>query len=168
MTREFSIEVLVRRTMVDVARLATSDGARVSLARVSEQVFLELTNELDRQGVTKNVVADMFGMSLRTFHRRVQQVRQQQAERRTVREAVLDFVVASEPVSAYAVQQQFLRHAGELVAGALNDLVHTGLLNRSGWGEKAVYRRPVTARAAAAELRRSEPARHVLVAGERR
>jgi hypothetical protein len=168
MTREFSIEALVRRTMVDVARLATSDGARVSLARISEQVFLELTSELERQGVTKNVVADMFGMSLRTFHRRVQQVRREHAERRTVREAVLEFIAAAEPVSAHAVQQHFLRHAGELVAGALNDLVHAGLVNRSGWGEKAVYRRVVSAFTVGAELRRGEPIRQVLVAGERR
>lgn len=168
MTREFSIETLVRRTMVDVARLATSDGARVSLARISEQVFLELTTELERQGVTKNVVADMFGMSLRTFHRRVQQVRREQTERRTLRDAVLDFIVASEPVSGHAAQQQFLRHAGELVAGALNDLVHAGLVSRSGWGEKAVYRRAVTTFAAGGELWRRQPVREVLVAGERR
>jgi hypothetical protein len=168
MTREFSIEALVRHTMIDVARLATSDGARVSLARISEQVFLELTSELERQGVTKNVVADMFGMSLRTFHRRVQQVRREHAERRTVREAVLEFVTASEPVSAHSVQQSFLRHAGELVSGALNDLVHAGLVSRSGWGENAVYRRVARADVAGDELRRREPIRQVLVAGERR
>ena len=162
---EFSIEALVRQTMMEVARLATSGGARASLSRISDQVFLELTSELERQGVTKNVVADMFGMSLRTFHRRVQQVRRAQTERRTLRDAVLELVAVSEPVSAHAVHQHFLRYPAELVAGALNDLVHTSLLSRSGWGEKAVYRR---GNEVAGELRRREPVRPILVAGQSR
>jgi hypothetical protein len=165
LSAESSIEALVRQTMVEVARLATSGGARQSLSRISDQVFSELTSELERQGVTKNVVADMFGMSLRTFHRRVQQVRHAQTERRTLREAVLEWVVASAPVSTHAVHQHFLRHPAELVAGALNDLVHERLLSRAGWGEKAVYRR---GNAGAAELRRREPVRPILVAGQSR
>ncbi len=154
--------------MVEVARLATAGGARVSLARATDQVFLELTCELERQGVTKSVIADMFGMALRTYHRRVQQVRKAQAERRTVRDAVLELVRAAGPVSAHAAHQRFLRHPGELVSGALNDLVHSGLATRTGWGEKAVYRvRAIDASAARSErdLGRSEPVPEVRVAG---
>ncbi len=153
--------------MVEVARLATSGGARVSLARVTDQAFLELSHELERQGVTKNVSADMFGIGLRTYHRRVQQVRQAQAERRTVRDAVLE-VVRGGPVSAHAVHQRFLRQPAELVAGALNDLVHSGLAIRTGWGDKAVYRAAATPPAPAErELGRGEPVRQVRVAGQR-
>ncbi len=154
--------------MVEVARLATSGGARVSLARATDQVFLELTSELERQGVTKNVIADMFGMALRTYHRRVQQVRQAQAERRTVRDAVLELVQVSGTVSAHVVHQRFLRHPAELVSGALNDLVHTGLAARTGWGDKAVYRARASAVPRAPsepELGRGEPVRQVRVAG---
>jgi hypothetical protein len=64
------------------------------------------------------------------------------------------------------VHQHFLRYSGELVAGALNDLVHAGLLSRSGWGEKAVYRH--RAADGAAESRRREPVRPILVAGQSR
>jgi hypothetical protein len=160
---ELPIEALVRDAMLQVARLATAGGTRASLSRVGDQVFLELTSELERQGVTKHVIADMFGMALRTYHRRVQQVRQEQAERQTVWEGVLELVRASGPISAHAVHQHFLRHPSELVSGALNDLVHSGLASRSGWGDKAVYRG-----AAATALRRGEPIRHVRVASERR
>jgi hypothetical protein len=154
--------------MVEVAKLATSGGARLSLSRLNDQVFLELTSELERQGVTKNVIADMFGMALRTYHRRVQQVRQEHAERRTVWEAVHELVRAASPISAHAVHQRFLRHPSELVAGALNDLVHSGLVSRSGWGEKAVYRVAASSAARAeAALRRREPVSQVRVAGER-
>jgi hypothetical protein len=45
------IETLLRRTMVEIARLATAGGARLPLARLQDRAFLELTRELARQGV---------------------------------------------------------------------------------------------------------------------
>jgi hypothetical protein len=153
-----SIEAIVRQAMADVARLATAGGARASLSQVADQVFWDLASELERQGVTKNVAADMFGMSLRTYHRRVQQVRQEQKLRRTVRDFVLEFVRARPAVSAHAVHQQFLRHPAEVVAGALNDLVHAGLLARKGWGENAVY----------SPLRRGQPVTEIRIASQAR
>jgi hypothetical protein len=166
---EGQIEELIRDSMAQVARLATAGGARVSLSRVTDQAFLELTTELERQGVTKHVIADMFGMALRTYHRRVRHVREQQAERRTVWEGVLELVRASQPISAHVVQQHFLRHPGELVAGALNDLVHSGLATRRGWGDNAVYRLASAAGGGrASELRQGEPVRHIRVAGQGR
>jgi hypothetical protein len=127
---------------------------------------LDLASELERQGVTKNVAADMFGMSLRTYHRRVQQVRQEQTQRRTVRDSVLELVGASPAVSAHAVHQQFLRHPAEVVAGALNDLVHAGLIERKGWGDTATY--CVCAAPVPRALRRRQPVGQVRVAGQAR
>jgi hypothetical protein len=165
---EPQIDGLIRDSMAQVAQLATAGGTRASLSRVTDQVFLQLTVALERQGITKNVIADMFGMAQRTYYRRVRHARRQQAERRTVWEGVLELVRASEPISAHAVHQHFLRHPGELVAGALNDLVHSGLVTRSGWGETAVYHAVSEAAVQAAELRRRQPVRHVKVAGQAR
>lgn len=151
--------------MAEVARLATAGGARASLSRVADLMFLDLASELARYGVTKNVAADMFGMSLRTYHRRVQQVRQEQAQRRTVRDFVLELVQARTSISAHAVHQQFLRHPAELVSGALNDLVHAGLLQRKGWGESAVY---TAASAPDSALRSRQPVRQVGVTSQAR
>ena len=86
--------MVVQEAMLQVARAATAGGARVSLARVADQVFLELASELTRQGLTKSVIADMFGMALRTYHRRVQQVQRLHGARRTVRDAVLEVLPA--------------------------------------------------------------------------
>jgi hypothetical protein len=147
--------------------LATTGGARTSLARVTEQVFLELAGELEQRGLTKQVIADMFGMAPRTYHRRVRQARVDQAERCTVRDAVLELVRARGQVTAREVQQQFLRHPVELVAGALHDLVHCGLARRAGWGDKAVYRVVGSAPAALAALRSREPVRQIRVVGQR-
>lgn len=127
--------------MVLVAQLATAGGGRVRLGHVGDQVFMALSNELQRQGLTKKVIADMFGMSLRTYHRRVHEVRERRLELpRTVWEAVLELIRSAEPISGHAVRSQLFNYDGELVSGALNDLTKTGLVGRSGWGEHAVYR----------------------------
>lgn len=134
------IETLVRQTFVLVAQLATAGGRRSSLASVSEQVFGDLSSELERQGLTKSVIADMLGMALRTYHRRAADARCREGEHRTVSDAILALIRQRQPISAHAVQQEFLRQPCELVAGTLNDLVHSGLVSRAGWGERAVYR----------------------------
>ena len=67
------INAVVQQTMVFIAQLATAGGVRAPLAHVAEQVFLDLTSELQNRGVKKKVIADMFGMALRTYHRRVRE-----------------------------------------------------------------------------------------------
>ena len=148
----------MQEAMLQVARVATAGGARVSLARVADRVFLELASELERQGLTKSVIADMFGMGLRTYHRRLQQVRRLQGARCTVRDAVWRVLRDAGQVTTLQVQQRFLHQPSELVAGALHDLVHAGLARRTGWGDRAVYR----------ALGSCEPVRQVRVAGQRR
>ncbi len=58
------IDAVVRQTTILIAQLATSGGARAPLAHVASQVFLDLADELDAQGVSRKVSADMFGMGL--------------------------------------------------------------------------------------------------------
>jgi hypothetical protein len=135
------IDAVVQQTMVFIAQLATSGGVRAPLAHVADQVFLDLTNELQNQGVTKKVIADMFGMALRTYHRRVQETRQSRTDvGRTVWEAVLEFIRETEPVSGSEVQRRFVHDDAEVVSGVLHDLVSSGLAFRSGRGDSAVYR----------------------------
>ncbi len=135
------IDAVVQQTMVFIAQLATSGGVRAPLAHVADQVFLDLSQELQNQGVTKKVIADMFGMALRTYHRRVQETQQSRTDvGRTVWEAVLEFIRDSEPVSGSQVQLRFVQDDAEVVSGVLHDLVNSGLAFRSGRGDGAVYR----------------------------
>ena len=67
MNLERLISAIVRQTTVLVARLSTTGGVRSPLGRVADQVFVGLVEELERQGVGKKVVADMFGMALRSY-----------------------------------------------------------------------------------------------------
>src|SRR5262245_6190833 len=53
------IDAIVRQTTVLIAELATNRGLRAPLAHVAEQVFFELTRELDTQGISRKVSADM-------------------------------------------------------------------------------------------------------------
>ena len=151
MNTHLLIDAVVQQTMVFIAQLATSGGVRAPLAHVADQVFLDLTSELQNQGVTKKVIADMFGMALRTYHRRVQETRESRTDTgRTVWEAVLEFIREREPVSGNEVQRRFVRDDAEVVSGVLHDLVNSGLAFRSGRGDSAVYRAAAEADFAAA------------------
>ena len=61
------IEGIVQQTTVLIAQISTAAGLRAPLARVADQVFLELAREIEAQGVGRKVVADMFGLALRTY-----------------------------------------------------------------------------------------------------
>ena len=141
MNTHLLIDAIVQQTMVLIAQLATTGGARAPLVNVADQVFANLTTELQNQGVTKKVIADMFGMALRTYHRRVQETRESRSEvGRTVWEAVLDYIRESAPVSAGTVLSRFSRDDREVVSGVLNDLANSGLAFRTGRGDRAIYR----------------------------
>jgi hypothetical protein len=140
-TPQLLIHTVVQETVVFLAQLATSGGVRTPLAQVADQVFAGLAQELRAQGITQNVIADMFGMALRTYHRRVQSAQQSQSvEGKTVWGAVLEYVQKEQPVSDPKIRDRFRHDDAEIVAGVLRDLTSSGLLYRAGRGEVAVYR----------------------------
>jgi hypothetical protein len=132
---------IVQQTMVLIAQVATVGGVRAPLARVANQVFLDLTSELSAQGLGKHVIADMFGMALRTYHRKVRAVSESQTESgRSVWEAVLEYIREHEPVTGRQVRERFRNDDAQVVTGVLSDLTHSGLTYRSGRAQDAVYR----------------------------
>jgi hypothetical protein len=145
------VDAIVQQTMVFIAQLATVGGVRAPLAQIADQVFLELSRELQNQGVSKKVIADMFGMALRTYHRKVQAATQSQTDSgSSVWEAVLDYIRTHEPVPGGEVLRRFVHDDVEVLTGVLNDLVSSGLVYRAGRGETAVYRAAAAADFAAA------------------
>jgi hypothetical protein len=135
------IDAIVRQTVVLIAQLATSGGLRAPLVHIAEQVFLDLAQELEKQGVPRKVSADMFGMALRTYQRRTQRILQSSTDReRSLWEAVFDHVRAGKLVTRDDVLERF-RHDDEgSVRGVLRDLVESGLLFSTGSGRHVVYR----------------------------
>jgi hypothetical protein len=111
---------VVQQTMVFIAQLAMAGGVRAPLASVAERVFLDLTTELQNRGVTKNVIADMFGMALRTYHRRVRELEESKTDLgHSVWEGVLGFIRLHGPVSGHEVLTRFAGDDPEVVAGVL-------------------------------------------------
>jgi hypothetical protein len=134
------IDAIVRQTTVMIAQLATSSGNRAHLAHTANQVFLDLVNALREQGVGSKVIADMFGMALRTYHQRIQRLSESRTERgRTLWEAVFDYLQKNGPVSRTEVLRRFARDDELVVRSLLKDLVGSGLVYRTGRGDHVRY-----------------------------
>jgi hypothetical protein len=141
MNVQFLIDSIVRQTTVLIAQLATTGGIRAPLAHIANQVFLDLAAELETQGVSRKVSADMFGMALRTYLRKIQRLSESSTERgRSLWESVLDYLSRGELVTRADVLKRFHRDDEAIVRGVLKDLVDSGLVFASGSGENAVYR----------------------------
>jgi len=135
------VDAIVRQTTVLIAQLATAAGARASLAHTANQVFSNLVRELREQGLSNSLIADMFGLSLRTYHNRMRRLAESTTERgRSLWEAVLSFVRESETVRRTDVLAHFSRDDDASVKSVLADLVDSGLVLQGGRGDRVVYR----------------------------
>jgi hypothetical protein len=143
------IDGIVRQTTVLIAQLATSSGNRTPLAHTANQVFLSLVQELKRQGLGNKVIADMFGMALRTYHDKVQRLSESQTFRgHSLWEAVMQFAQERETVTQPEILQRFRNDDERSVRGILSDLVDSGVLSRSGKGDQATFRVAALSKAA--------------------
>jgi hypothetical protein len=141
MNNQLLIDSIVRQTTILIAQLATAGGARTPLADVAGQVFADLARELHRQGISRKVAADMFGMALRTYRRKVQRLAESQTVAgRSLWEAVYDYVGRKPVARRSDILQHFHRDDDEIVRGVLQDLVESGLVYRAGQGAHASYR----------------------------
>lgn len=141
MTLELLIQCIVRQTTVLIAQLATAGGARAPLAQIANQVFLDLVNELNRQGVGRKVSADMFGMGLRTFQRKIQRVMESTTDHgQSLWSAVLDYICSQKIVTRASIQQRFASDDVAQLRSLLRDLCDSGLVFSSGQGPGTLYR----------------------------
>jgi hypothetical protein len=141
MTVALLIQALVHQTTILIAQLATSGRGRAPIAEVANQVFLDLVRELERQGVSRKVSADMFGMGLRTYQRKIQRITESSTDRgRTLWSAMLDYLRERESVARKDVLDRFDGDDEALVKGVLYDLCENGLVVQSGTAAASVYR----------------------------
>ncbi|MBN2191585.1 MAG: hypothetical protein JW751_02115 [Polyangiaceae bacterium] len=133
------IDGIVRQTTVLIAQLSTSSGVRAPLSHVADQVFLELAREIEAQGVRQQVAADMFGLALRSYQKKMRRITESATVReRTLWEAVLEVVEEEQPTRARVIAR-FSRDGEREVASVLKDLVKSGLISVTGSGDRAVY-----------------------------
>lgn len=141
MTIDLLIHAIVRQTTILIAQLATSRGLRAPLAHVANQVFMDLVRELERQGVSRKVSADMFGVGLRTYRRKIQRLSESSTERgRSLWEVVLEYIKAHGLVTRLEILDRFARDEEAQVRAVLRDLTESQLIFSSGRGPSTSYR----------------------------
>jgi hypothetical protein len=102
---------------------------------------LDLVNELERQRLGKKVIADMFGLALRSYQQKVQRLAESVTSPGvTLWAAVNEFVADKGVVDRADVLDRFRNDHEASLRGILNDLVASGLLYRTGRGDATVYR----------------------------
>jgi hypothetical protein len=135
------IDAIVRQTMVLIAQLSTAEGVRSPLSHVADEVFVGLVRELERQKLGKKVIADMFGLALRSYQQKVQRLSESVTARGvTLWGALHAFLVERESATRDEVLVHFRQDEEGKVRSILNDLVESGLVRRSGRGKDTRYR----------------------------
>ncbi len=126
--------------MVLIAQLATSGGRRAPLADVANQVFLNLVHELQAEGLGNKLIADMFGVSLRTYYDRVRRLSESATMRgRSLWEALLSHIRQQGTATRAQVLQRFRYDDDATVRSVLRDLATTGLIEVHGKGDATRY-----------------------------
>jgi hypothetical protein len=139
MNLKLLIDGIVQQTIVLIAQLSTASGGRAPLAHVADQVFLELARAIEKQGVRRQVVADMFGLALRSYTKKVERLSESASVRdRTLWEAVVEFIAEHAPTRR-RVLERFAADGQREVVAVLTDLQRSGLIYTTGRGGDAVF-----------------------------
>jgi hypothetical protein len=135
------IDAMVRQTMILIAQLATTAGIRAPLAHVADQVFLELVQGLESQGVSRKVIADMFGLALRSYQLKVKRLSESSTDaNRSLWEAVFAYIQSHSLISRAQILSRFCNDDSASVRGILHDLVESNLVFKSGRGPLTHYK----------------------------
>lgn len=134
------IDAVVRHTTVFIAQLSTSAGLRAPLAHIADQVFLDLSREIEAQGVSRKVVASMFGMALRGYQRKVQRLTESASHRgQTLWEALVEHLDRHGASLRGDLLARFGADGEEHVVAVLRDLTDSGVVYSTGRGDHMLY-----------------------------
>jgi hypothetical protein len=141
MNERLLIDAIVRQTVILIAQLSTTNGVRSPLSHVADEIFLGLVRQLESQGLGKKVIADMFGLALRSYQQKVQRLGESATQRGvTLWGAIHTYLTESPSASRAEVLDHFKHDEPQNVRSILNDLVESGLVSRSGRGSETRYR----------------------------
>lgn len=134
------IDSIMRQTIVLIAQLSAAAGIRAPLSHLADEVFLSLSKELEDQGVPRKIVADMFGLALRTYQRRVQRLEQSATDKSaTLWQAVNAYLEENGQLTRQQIFERFRHDDPEAVGAVLADLVQSGFASRTGRAASAVF-----------------------------
>ncbi|MEN9577251.1 MAG: hypothetical protein RJA70_260 [Pseudomonadota bacterium] len=138
MNVKWLIDDIVRQTTILIAQLSTAAGDRSPLSHVADQVFLELSRELEAQGVKRKVAADMFGLALRSYQLKVQRLGSTPLTQPSLWQTVHEKLLSGSHTRK-ELETILPAHKPEDVAAVLNDMVSSGLAYSTGRGFEAVF-----------------------------
>lgn len=131
---------IIRQTTVLLAQLSATAGIRAPLAHLADEVFLTLSEELEGQGVSRKVVADMFGMALRSYQRRVQRLRESATvPGKTLWENIIELLQREGRATRRALLDKFPNDDPDAIGAVLHDLTQSGLVSRTGNGASTLF-----------------------------
>ena len=135
------IDQIMQQTTVLIAQLSTAAGIRAPLAHIADEVFLHLSDSIEKQGVSRKVAADMFGMALRTYQRRVQAITESSSARdQTLWEAVFDYIQHPPGRTRAETLHRFRWDGESSVKAVLHDLINSGLIYSIKQGGNTLYK----------------------------
>ena len=141
MNGQLLIDAVVQQVTVLIAQLATSGGIRAPVAHIANQVFVQLAQELESQGVSKKVSADMFGMALRAYQRKLRRLSEAATDPgSTLWRSALEFIRSAPLVTRQKLVERFPRDDERQLLSVVHDLCESGLVFRSGAGHQTAYR----------------------------
>jgi hypothetical protein len=101
---------------------------------------LHLSREIERQGVSRKVAADMFGMALRGYQRKVQRLTESSSTRgHTLWEAILNHIEQHKRSTRIELMRHFEADGEDHVAAVLRDLRDSGMIFSMGRGDSTLY-----------------------------
>jgi hypothetical protein len=134
------VDAIVRQTTVLIAQLSTVAGIRAPLAKVADQVFFDLAREIEAQGVSRKVAADMFGLALRSYQKKMQRLAQSKTDAgQTLWSAVFEYLRAQGGASRQRIDHHFRNDDALDLAAVLKDLITSGLVSTTGRGSSTYY-----------------------------
>jgi hypothetical protein len=111
------------------------------LSHIADEVFVSLVRELESQGLGKKVIADMFGLALRSYRQKVQRLSESITSRGvSLWGAVHGFLAERDSATRAEILSHFKHDEEATLRSILNDLVESGLVLRSGRGKDTRYR----------------------------
>lgn len=134
------VDGVIRQTVVLVARLVRATGHRPPLAELGTRIFVELNDELRRQGVRASLLAGLFGLKLRTYHDRLLRAREALDGLEPPLFSSIYAIIRDEgPVERWVIEGRFVDEHHKVLGAVLDDLVESGLVYRTGRGPATRY-----------------------------
>lgn len=122
------IDGVVKEFATLLVALAIRGGRRESLAGIDHVFFEALARELEARGVPRKVAADMLGLGLRSYQKKLQRIKTQTESGPSLWQRITAFVAEREVCSRGDISDVFVHEDPAVLASVLADLVSTGLL----------------------------------------